>query len=44
MKAKTKKQVAFAVAVVVLGSLGLHASMEDYQKQNIANLFSSTFS
>ena len=44
MKAKAKKIVAYAAVVVVLGSLGLYASMEDYQKQNMAKLVSQTFS
>ena len=44
MKAKTKKIVAYTAVVVALGSLGLYASMEDYQKQNMAKLFSQTIS
>lgn len=44
MKVKTQKIVAYTALVVVLGSLGLYASMEDYQKQNMAKLFSQTFS
>lgn len=44
MKAKTKKIVAYAAVVVVLGSLGFYASIEDYQKQNMAKFFSQTFS
>lgn len=44
MKAETKKIMAYAAVVVALGGLGLYASMEEYQKQNLAKLFSQTFS
>lgn len=44
MTIKAKKMLVYAVVALLLGGLGLYASMEDYQKQNMVALFSQTFS
>jgi hypothetical protein len=44
MKAKKRKILAYTAAVMILGSLGFYVSMEDYQKQNMAEFLNQTFS
>jgi hypothetical protein len=44
MKAKTRRILTYIAAVMILGSLGFYVSMEDYQKQNMAEFLNQTFS
>ena len=44
MKAKTRRILTYTTAVMILGSLGFYVSMEDYQKQNMAEFLNQTFS
>lgn len=44
MKAKTRKILAYTAAIMILSSLGFYVSMEDYQKQNMAEFLRQTFS
>lgn len=43
MTTKTRKILTYTAVALMLGGLGLYASMEDYQKQNMAKFFSQTF-
>ncbi|WP_276307700.1 hypothetical protein [Alteromonas facilis] len=44
MKTKTKTILAYTVALLLIGSVGFYASMEDYQKENMSKFISQTFS
>ncbi|GLX84499.1 hypothetical protein tloyanaT_07510 [Thalassotalea loyana] len=44
MKVKTKKIISYTAAFLIIGGLAFYASMEEYQKENMANFISQTFS
>lgn len=43
MKTKLRKIFLYAAAIVVVGSIGFYASMDDYQKDNFASFVKQTF-
>lgn len=44
MHTKTKKIITYLLFVILLGGVAFYASMEDYQKANMASFLSQTFS
>lgn len=44
MNIRTKKIVTYAVSFILLASVAFYFSMEDYQKENMAQFISQTFS
>lgn len=44
MHHKTKRAITYTLLAIMLGSIALYASMEDYQKQNFAKFVSQAFS
>ena len=43
MNTKPKKIITYTVSVIFLGAVAFYASMEDYQKENMARFLSKTF-
>jgi len=43
MSRNIKKATAYAALVLIIGSIGFYATMEDYQKENFSKLISQTF-
>ena len=44
MNTKAKKVITYTLSFIVLGAIAFYASMEDYQKKNMASFLSQTFS
>ena len=43
MSRNFKRAAAFTALVLIIGSIGFYATMEDYQKENFSKLISQTF-
>ena len=44
MSSKTRKTITYTASFILLGAVAFYASMEDYQKDNMAKFLSQTFS
>lgn len=43
MSRNFKRGAAYIALVLIIGSIGFYATMEDYQKENVSKLISQTF-